>query len=136
MALARKSFSSALGLAQDDRSSGQTNLTVASRFIFKLVLDWRRWLRKSTIQHRPAFTRGVLFGLSLVVAKFVIFLPIDIADLLYAVSLLVTLVITFGDFMEWESFVLHPRSLDFVLGFLFPLDAYAVVVLLGVPMPD
>jgi hypothetical protein len=88
------------------------------------------------IQHRQSFTRGLLFGLSLVIAKFVIVLPIDLADILYAISLLITLLITFGDFMEWKSFVLHPRVLDFLLGFLFPLDAYAVLVLLGLPLPD
>jgi hypothetical protein len=93
-------------------------------------------LRKSPIKHRRAFTRGLLFGLSLIVLKLAIVLPIDLADLLYAISLLVTLVITFGDFMEWESFVLHPRILDFLLGFLFPLDAYAVVILSGVPLPN
>jgi hypothetical protein len=78
----------------------------------------------------------LLFGVSLVAVKFLIVLPIDIADILYAISLLITLAITFGDFMEWRSFTLHPRMLDFILGFLFPLDAYAVVVLLGLPLPD
>ena len=93
-------------------------------------------MRKSEIEHRPAFTQGLAVGLVLVVAKFVVVLPIDIADVLYAVSLLITLAITFGDFMEWKSFVLHPRALDFLLGFLFPLDAYAAVLLLGLPLPD
>ncbi len=93
-------------------------------------------LRKSTIKHREAFTQGLLTGLFLVVAKFLIVLPINVADILYAFSILVTLVITFGDLMEWESFVLNPRILDFLLGFLFPLDAYAVAVLFGLPLPD
>jgi hypothetical protein len=69
-------------------------------------------------------------------AKFVVVLPVDIANILYGVSLLMTLVITFGDFMEWRSFILHPKTLDFILGFLFPLDAYAVLILFGFPLPD
>lgn len=72
----------------------------------------------------------------LILVKFIIVLPVDAADILYGVSLLVTLAITFGDFMEWDSFALHPRILDFLLGFLFPLDAYAVLVLFGLPLPN
>ena len=68
-----------------------------------------------------------------VAAKFVVVLPVDIADILYGVSLLFTLAITF---VEWKPFTLHPKTLDFALGFLFPLDAYAVLVLFGFPLPD
>jgi hypothetical protein len=93
-------------------------------------------LRKTQIEHRPTFVRGAILGLLLVAAKFVVLLPVDIADILYGASLLVTLVITLGDFMEWRSFTLHPKTLDFVLGFLFPLDAYAVLLLFGLPLPD
>jgi len=38
--------------------------------------------------------------------------------------------------MEWKAFTLHPKVLDFILGFLFPLDAYAVLELFGFPLPD
>jgi hypothetical protein len=93
-------------------------------------------LRKTQIEHRPTFVRGAIVGLVLMAAKFVVVLPVDIANILYGVSLPVTLVITFGDFMEWRSFILHPKTLDFILGFLFPLDAYAVLVLFGFPLPD
>ena len=93
-------------------------------------------MRKTQIEHRPTFLRGAIVGLLAVAAKFVVVLPVDIADVLYGVSLLFTLVITFGDFMEWKSFTLHPKTLDFVLGFLFPLDTYAVLVLFGFPLPD
>jgi hypothetical protein len=78
----------------------------------------------------------VIVGLLVVAVKFVVVLPVDIADILYGASLLVTLVITFGDFMEWKAFTLHPKILDFILGFLFPLDAYAVLQLFGFPLPD
>jgi hypothetical protein len=93
-------------------------------------------VRKTQIEHRPTFVRGVIVGLLVVAVKFVVVLPVDIADILYGASLLVTLVITFGDFMEWKAFTLHPKILDFILGFLFPLDAYAVLQLFGFPLPD
>jgi len=93
-------------------------------------------LRKTQIEHRPTFLRGAIVGLLAVVVKLVVVLPVDVADILYGVSLLFTLAITFGDFMEWKPFTLHPKTLDFVLGFLFPLDAYAVLVLFGFPLPD
>jgi hypothetical protein len=65
-----------------------------------------------------------------------VILPVDIADILYGISLLVTLVIVFGDFMEWRSFTLHPKTLDFYAGIPLSLDAYAVLVLFRFPLPD
>ena len=67
----------------------------------------------------------------MVVAKFVFHLPIDISDILYGVALLVTLVITLGELLEVKYFVLEANVLDFILGVLFPLDCYAVLLLFG-----
>ncbi|MDH2900511.1 MAG: hypothetical protein PXY39_06025 [archaeon] len=91
-------------------------------------------LRISTIQHRQHFFRGAALGLGLIVFKFVVFLPIDIADILYGVALLTTIIITVGELLEIKYFVLEASILDFILGFLFPLDCYAVLILFGVPL--
>jgi hypothetical protein len=80
--------------------------------------------------------RGAVVGLALMVFKFIVFLPIDVADFLYGLVLLATLVITLGDLLESKYFVLEAKYLDFIVGFLFPLDAYAVLVLLGVPLTN
>lgn len=63
-------------------------------------------------------------------------LPIDIADFLYATCLLITLVITLGDLLRLRIFTAKSRVIDFTLGLLFPLDAYAVLILYGLPLPD
>ncbi|MDG6924212.1 MAG: hypothetical protein JRN67_13095 [Nitrososphaerota archaeon] len=61
-------------------------------------------------------------------------MPIDIADMLYGFALLVTLIITLGELLEVKYFVLEAKILDFILGVLFPLDCYAVLVLFGLPL--
>jgi uncharacterized protein (DUF697 family) len=68
--------------------------------------------------------------------KLFVVLPIDIADFLYATCLLVTLVISIGDLLGWRIVISESRALDFVLGVLLPLDAYAVLILYGLPLPD
>lgn len=75
-------------------------------------------------------------GLILVVIKFLLYLQVDVADLLYGVVLLLTLLITAGEVLEYKRFILNSRILDLVAGFLFPLDLYAVLVLLGVPLTN
>lgn len=72
----------------------------------------------------------------LAIVKYAIVLPIDIADILYGACLLVTLIITLGDLLRWRLFTTESNALDFVLGLLYPLDAYAVLILFGVPLPD
>lgn len=74
--------------------------------------------------------------MGLAVVKFAFFLPIDIADFLYGACLLITLIITLGDLLRLRLSQSESRWLDFVLGLLYPLDAYAVLVLFGVPLPD
>lgn len=91
-------------------------------------------MRISTIQHRRHFYRGSIAGLVLVIVKFFLYLPVDLADILYGVAILITIVITAGELLEIKYFVLEARVLDFVLGFLFPLDCYAVLILFGVPL--
>ncbi len=71
-----------------------------------------------------------------VVIKFVVFLPVDIADILYGVALIVTLAITAGDILGSKSLLLEARILDFIVGFLFPLDCYAVLILFGVHLTN
>ena len=93
-------------------------------------------LRISSIQHRHQFLRGAVLGLLVVVARFVFPLPIDLADTLYGLALLVTLVITVGELLEFRYFVLEARVLDFILGILFPLDCYAVLILFGLPLTN
>jgi hypothetical protein len=103
----------------------ERNCLVHNRFVAHL-LD----------QH-ATFLPGVIFGLVLAGIKFAVTLPIDVADLLYGSCLLVTLVITLVDFLGiWDTSAAQPRAVDFVLGLLYPLDAYAVLILFGVPMPD
>ena len=70
------------------------------------------------------------------IVKLLLFLPIDVADILYGIALLITLVITLGDLLESKYFVLEARVLDFILGFLFPLDCYAVLILFGLPLTN
>ena len=91
-------------------------------------------MRTGPVQHRHQFLRGVIPGLVLVILKFVLFLPVNITDILYGIALLLTLVITTGELLEYRRFVLEARILDFIAGLLFPLDCYAVLVLLGVPL--
>lgn len=93
-------------------------------------------MRHLAFQNQRAFLFGFLAGLLLVVVKLVVILPVDLADLVYGTSLLFTLIITFGDLIELKLFVAHSRELDFVLGLLFPLDCYAVLILFGVPLPN
>jgi len=93
-------------------------------------------MRSSAFQHRPTFLVGMLAGLLLVAVKLIVVLPVDIADVLYGASLLLTLVITFGDLLDFRVFVRHSKRLDFIIGFLFPLDCYAVLILFGVPLPN
>jgi len=78
--------------------------------------------------------RGLVPGLVLVALKFVFFLPVDITDILYGIALLLTILITTGEVLEYRRFVVEARLLDFVAGLLFPLDCYAVLVLFGVPL--
>jgi hypothetical protein len=66
----------------------------------------------------------------------VIYLRVDIPGLLYGVELLLTIVITVGDLLEIKYFVLEAKVLDFVMGFLFPLDCYAVLILFGIPLSN
>jgi hypothetical protein len=58
------------------------------------------------------------------------------ANIFYGAALLVTLIITVGELLESKYFVLEARVLDFVVGFLFPLDCYAVLILFGIPLTD
>lgn len=75
-------------------------------------------------------------GIVLVIVKLVFFLPVDITDLLYGVALLVTLIITIGELLESRRFTLEVRVLDFIVGLLFPLDCYAVLLLFGLPLTN
>ena len=93
-------------------------------------------MRVSSIQHRAQFFRGALLGIFVVAIKLVFFLPINIADILYGLALLVTLVITVGELLQSKYFVVEARVLDFVVGFLFPLDCYAVLILFGAPLTN
>jgi hypothetical protein len=96
----------------------------------------KRASRQSWIEHRPAFLRGAAIGMILVIVKYAIVLPIDIADILYGSCLLVTLIITLGDLLGLRFFAIQSVALDFILGLLYPLDAYAVLILFGLPLPD
>jgi len=79
---------------------------------------------------------GIGFGLIIAAVKFAFILPLDIADALYGAFLLVTLVITLADLLGiWESSD-QSKVVNFVLGLLYPLDAYAVMILFGLPLPD
>ena len=93
-------------------------------------------MRTSAFQHRPSFLLGTLAGLVLVAVKLVVVLPVDIADFLYGASLLLTLIITFGDLVDFKIFTRHSRQLDFLVGLLFPLDCYAVLILFSIPLPN
>jgi hypothetical protein len=88
------------------------------------------------VNHRSNFLRGLAVGIVLAFVKYAVVLPIDIADILYGTCILVTLTITLGDLLEWRLFSAESAGLDFVLGLLYPLDAYAVLLLFGVPLPD
>jgi len=92
--------------------------------------------RKRVVENRRQFLRGSILGILVVLIKFIFFLPIDIADILYGSVLLASLVITMGEIFELKYFVLEDKYLDFVLGFLFPLDCYAVIILFGVPLTN
>jgi len=92
--------------------------------------------RQSGIDHRSTFLRGVAIGTALVIVKYAIVLPIDIADILYGMCLLVTLIITLGDLLQLRLFTKESKALDFILGLLYPPDAYAVLILFGLPLPD
>ena len=91
-------------------------------------------VRTTSVQHRRHFLSGVVPGLVLVTLKLIFFLPVDITDILYGAAVLLTLVITTGELLQYRPFVLEARILDFVAGLLFPLDCYAVLVLFGVPL--
>lgn len=94
-------------------------------------------MRSSNVSiSRSSFFRGAIFGGILVVVKLVIVLPVDVADILYAAAILITVIITAGEVTGSSLFVLKARPLNFVLGFLFPLDCYAVLVLFGLPLPS
>ncbi|HZW57059.1 MAG TPA: hypothetical protein VFF30_12285 [Nitrososphaerales archaeon] len=94
-------------------------------------------MRKSgSIEHRHQFFRGMLAGTVIVIIKFIFYLPVDVANVFYGASLLVTLIITVGELLESRYFVLEARVLDFLFGFLFPLDCYAVLILLGVHLTN
>jgi hypothetical protein len=88
------------------------------------------------VRNRRLFMTGGAFGLSLVLVKLFVLLPIDIADPLYGLALLVTLVIAAGELLEIDALVWEAEGLDFVFGLLFPLDCYAAMILVGVPLPD
>jgi hypothetical protein len=79
---------------------------------------------------------GAGFGLVMAGIKFSVSLPIDVADLLYGSCLLVTLAITFADLLGMWDTSARSNVVDLVLGLLFPLDAYAVLILFGAPIPD
>ena len=93
-------------------------------------------MRHLAFQDQRAFLVGFVSGFFLVAVKLVVILPVDIADLVYGTSLLFTLVITFGDLVDLKIFVNHSKGLDFVLGVLFPLDCYAVLILFGLRLPN
>lgn len=93
-------------------------------------------MRHLAFQNQRAFLTGVVAGLLLVIIKLVLILPVDLADLVYGTSILLTLIITFGDLVDLKVFVAHSKMLDFVLGLLFPLDCYAVLILFRVPLPN
>ncbi|HET7404849.1 MAG TPA: hypothetical protein VFV92_04710 [Candidatus Bathyarchaeia archaeon] len=93
-------------------------------------------MRTSAFQHRPSFLLGMLAGMVLVAVKLIVVLPVDIADFLYGATLLVTLAIAFGDLIDFKIFTRHSRQLDFIVGLLFPLDCYAVLILFSIPLPN
>ncbi len=93
-------------------------------------------MRSSAVEERSRFLLGMLIGLIAVLAKFVIALPVDVADILYGMVLLVTLVITAGEVMRLKFFVLEAKILDLIVGLLFPLDIYAVLILFGIALPN
>jgi len=93
-------------------------------------------MRTASVQHRRQFFRGAAVGIVLVAFKFLFFTPVDITDVLYGVAILFTLIVTVGELLEYKYLVLEERYLDFVLGFLFPLDCYAVLVLFGLPLTN
>lgn len=68
-------------------------------------------MRTGPIQHRHQFFRGASAGLVLVAIKFIVFAPVDIADLLYGVAILLTLVIAIGELLEYKRFVLEAKFL-------------------------
>ena len=93
-------------------------------------------MRTASVQHRHQFYRGLAGGLVLVAVKFILFMPINIADILYGVALLFTIAITIGELLGYKYFILEARYLDFIVGLLIPLDFYAVLVLFGLPLPN
>lgn len=93
-------------------------------------------MRTLAVQHRHQFFRGAAIGLVLVAIKFILFWPVDVADLFYGLAILLTLIITTGELLDYKRFVLNARILDFIAGFLFPLDCYAVLVLFGIPLTN
>ena len=93
-------------------------------------------MRHLAFQNQRAFLTGFIAGLILVIIKLAVVLPVDIADMVYGTSLLFTLIITFGDLVDLKVFIAHSKGLDCVLGLLFPLDCYAVLILFGVPLPN
>ena len=92
-------------------------------------------MKSSALRQRPALLVGILAGFLLVAVKLVVVLPADIAQV-YGASLLLTLVIAFGDLVDFQTFTRYSKQLNFVLGFLLPLDCYAILILLRVPLPN
>jgi hypothetical protein len=78
----------------------------------------------------------MLIGLVLVAIKLFIFLPLDVANISYAIALALTLAITVGDLMGPNILLIDDKYLDFLVGLLFPLDCYAILILLGIPLVD
>ena len=89
-----------------------------------------------SIEHSTQFYRGALVGSVLVIIKFIFFLPANVADVLYGIVLLATLAITAGELMGLEYFSLEKSTLDSIVGFLFPLDFYAVLILFGIHLTN
>ncbi|MHB8565564.1 MAG: hypothetical protein ACYC7D_04240 [Nitrososphaerales archaeon] len=93
-------------------------------------------MRSVSEKHRPSFLIGTIFGLTVVLAKLIIILPVNLADMLYGVTLLTTLIITAGELSGVRIFGLESRMLHLIVGFLFPLDCYAVLILFSIPLPN
>jgi len=93
-------------------------------------------MRSTQIQFRSQFLTGFILGLILVVIKLIFFLPIDIADAFYGAGLLVTIIITIAEMLKFPYLTLEPHIRDFIIGFLLPLDFYAVLILFGLPLKN
>ena len=92
-------------------------------------------MRSKSISHRKYFVEGIIFGLIALTLKILIHEPVKLVDKFYAVALILTIVLTAGETLDIRPLVPEPRIVDFVIGFLIPLDFYAILVLLGLPLP-